>query len=317
MLKVRFPGNSPSSPAAFYDAIEQLIFDTTVSNATAGGFTATSGTTVFSVTGTGLTYASLPGLGLVPDGGTATSVVMSRGGVPVLEVTGPVSMAAVFAGGIAERTGSDRSALERFFASFDYDYRGKDNSDIFLPNTRSGDNVLLDPLGNDRIVLAGGNDAVTGGSGDDTVRGGAGADTLWGERGDDRLFGDGGDDILFGGAGRDRLFGGGGRDELRGGTGVDTLTGGAGADAFVLEVTRGAVETDRVTDFLRGTDVVRYYGDAQFTGGRFRGNDGDIRFIVKNGNGLLQIDTNGDRKADAGLMLVGVTAFSAGDIEIL
>jgi len=61
------------------------------------------------------------------------------------------------------------------------------------------------------------------------------------------------DDTLVGGMGRDTLLGGTGDDLLYGGAGLDTLTGGAGSDTFRFG---GNTETDRITDFLSGTDRI-------------------------------------------------------------
>jgi Ca2+-binding RTX toxin-like protein len=64
---------------------------------------------------------------------------------------------------------------------------------------------------------------------------------------------------LEGGAGRDRLFGGNGRDTLVGGDGADTLNGGFGADTFVFDHADMG-ETDHITDFGRGADVIDLSG---------------------------------------------------------
>jgi Ca2+-binding RTX toxin-like protein len=60
-------------------------------------------------------------------------------------------------------------------------------------------------------------------------------------------------DTLIGGMGRDTLLGGAGDDFLAGGLGLDTLTGGAGSDTFRFG---GNTETDRITDFMSGTDRI-------------------------------------------------------------
>jgi Ca2+-binding RTX toxin-like protein len=60
-------------------------------------------------------------------------------------------------------------------------------------------------------------------------------------------------DTLIGGGGRDTLLGGAGDDLLAGGLGLDALTGGAGSDTFRFG---GTTETDRITDFVSGTDRI-------------------------------------------------------------
>ncbi|MBC6437848.1 MAG: calcium-binding protein, partial [Rhodobacteraceae bacterium] len=84
--------------------------------------------------------------------------------------------------------------------------------------------------------------------GDDRLQGGSGNDALWGGRGKD---------VLWGGSGNDTLDGGSGNDRLVGGRGDDRLTGGAGADTFVFYDGHG---NDTITDFTRGTDVIRFRG---------------------------------------------------------
>lgn len=313
MLTIRFPGTTSGGPTAVIDALQDLFLNATLGTTSADGFTASGGGLTYTVTGSGITYTTIPFVGTYPNGGTLTGISVTEAGTEVLSVTGSLDIGALFNAAVAEILGTDRGALERFFGDQTYDYLGRNNADVFRPGTLSGDGILLDPRGNDLFRTAGGNDAVTGGSGDDTVRGGAGNDTLWGEAGNDRLFGDAGNDLLRGGDGTDRLNGGTGRDTLDGGAGNDILTGGAGADAFVLG---GGGGRDRVTDFETGVDAVQVDDDARFTGGRFRGGEGDVRFTVSDGNGLVQIDIDGDRKADATLVLVGVTTFSADDLLV-
>jgi Ca2+-binding RTX toxin-like protein len=60
-------------------------------------------------------------------------------------------------------------------------------------------------------------------------------------------------DTITGGTGNDTLIGGAGNDVLAGGKGSDALTGGGGSDIFRLG---GDTKTDRITDFLSGTDRI-------------------------------------------------------------
>lgn len=60
----------------------------------------------------------------------------------------------------------------------------------------------------------------------------------------------------------DAITGGSGNDTITGGAGVDTVTGGAGKDSFVfatadIDTTGGAV-TDVITDFVSGTDSLKF-----------------------------------------------------------
>jgi Ca2+-binding RTX toxin-like protein len=265
----------------------------------------------------------------VVEGGTITALAMTMAGNPVIVVRGAIDVATMGAAADADFSRADPAALERLFGSFDYDYRGKNNPDRFPPGAGFEPGIPFVPAGNDLFRLAGGDDMLGAGSGDDSVAGGAGNDMLWGEAGDDRLFGGAGNDWLFDWRGTDRLFGGAGHDTLLGGgdnirlsggtghdwldgsAGNDVLSGGAGADTFVLV---GGGGRDRVTDFEDGVDVVGVAAGARFTGDRFRGGEGDVRFIVSGSDGLVQIDSDGDRRADATLVLAGVTTFDAGDI---
>ncbi|MGJ5633070.1 calcium-binding protein [Nostoc sp. CALU 1950] len=133
-----------------------------------------------------------------------------------------------------------------------------------------GSNVSLG-AGNDSIIGGSGRDAFFGEAGNDTLEGGADRDRLEGGDGNDILRGGAGDDNdssltangrggLFGGAGNDTLDGGDGNDYLVGGVGNDILTGGGGADKFAYDTSRiftsADIGSDRITDFLIGTDKI-------------------------------------------------------------
>jgi Ca2+-binding RTX toxin-like protein len=92
----------------------------------------------------------------------------------------------------------------------------------------------------------------------DTVIGSANADVFDGQSGSDSLDGQGGEDSLDGGGGNDTLLGGGGNDTLLGGFGNDVLTGGVGSDSFVVTFTAG--ESDTITDYVAGTDLLSLTG---------------------------------------------------------
>ena len=64
---------------------------------------------------------------------------------------------------------------------------------------------------------------------------------------------------IDGGAGNDTLTGSSGADDLRGGPGDDRLTGGPGSDTFA-HVSAGGSDSDDVTDFVKGTDLIRFVG---------------------------------------------------------
>jgi endoglucanase Acf2 len=125
--------------------------------------------------------------------------------------------------------------------------------------------------GNDTIHGLGGDDTLNGNDGNDTLHGNSGNDTLNGGDGNDALHGNLGHDTLRGGAGNDTLYGNEGNDVIDGGLGADLLRGGAGHDTFdfntLLDSTKS--ETDRITDFTKGDDVIDLsdmvqYGIASF-----------------------------------------------------
>ncbi|MBD2195080.1 MULTISPECIES: RHS repeat-associated core domain-containing protein [Calothrix] len=126
--------------------------------------------------------------------------------------------------------------------------------------------------GNDSVIGGTGTDALYGEAGNDTLDGGVDRDRLEGGDGNDILRGGAGDDNderlvagvkyggLYGDAGNDQLFGDAGNDWLAGGAGNDTLTGGTGIDKFVFDIgtafTTSAMGSDRITDFVTGTDKI-------------------------------------------------------------
>jgi Ca2+-binding RTX toxin-like protein len=92
----------------------------------------------------------------------------------------------------------------------------------------------------------------------------AGASGGTGNTDNNLLTGNGFANALNGAAGNDTLSGGAGSDTLIGGAGNDTLTGGADADAFVFNLAASATNRETVTDFVSGTDVLRF-DNAVFT----------------------------------------------------
>lgn len=139
---------------------------------------------------------------------------------------------------------------------------------------REGDDTLNGGKGNDTITGSQGADRVLGRSGNDLIIGDidnsnysnesddkdrlfgqSGEDTIYGGRSDDYISGGGHNDIMYGNYGNDLIRGGGGDDTLYGGDGSDRLTGNSGADVFVF-TNDDAYETDRITDFSVGEDVI-------------------------------------------------------------
>ncbi len=115
-----------------------------------------------------------------------------------------------------------------------------------------------------------------GGLGDDILRGNSAANTLLGSYGNDTLHGGNGQDYLVGGAGNDVLYGG---------KGSDVYTGGTGSDRFVFSQTPQA---DRITEFSSGHDKI----------GLSALGDIDVNIVVRDGQWVVTIDTDGDQHID-------------------
>ena len=121
------------------------------------------------------------------------------------------------------------------------------------------------------------------------------------------LTGNDADNTLNGGTGADLLIGGGGSDILIGGAGNDMLTGGADADFFVFNLAADATNRDTMTDFISGTDVLRFdnaiftaigangaLNVAAFVAGDFSGGqDASDRIVYNTSTGALYYDADG------------------------
>lgn len=171
----------------------------------------------------------------------------------------------------------------------------------------TGRDQLSGQGGNDVLVGHGGADALSGGGGNDRLHGGLGQDRLWGGSGADRIGAGRGHDVVSGGNGRDTIFlgagddrffdtpqsGPAGADRIRGGEGADRfhsgggddiLTGGAGADRFVFS--SPGFGSDRITDFERGTDTLRFDGSAFGFDGSITGMEVVDGFVTLGDEGL-------------------------------
>jgi len=122
------------------------------------------------------------------------------------------------------------------------------------------------------------------------------------------------DDTLTGGAAKDLLIGLGGQDLLQGGANADVLIGGPGSNRFVYAdvndspAKRG--RQDQILGFQRAGDVIdlsaladslTYIGKKAFTR-----EAGEVRFA----GGSLQLDVDGNGRADLEILLPGVNRFS-------
>jgi len=160
-----------------------------------------------------------------------------------------------------------------------------------------------------------GTDKITG---FEVVEGGDGNDHVWGSSVAEQFFGNDGNDVLFGFAGTDYLDGGAGSDTLCGGAGGDRLDGGftdAARDTFLY------TELSDSTVGYAGRDTIQYFetGNADPTkndrikfelGVTLHANSlglvdhgfddtaGAVRVIQTGQGWTIQVDTNGDIKAD-------------------
>ncbi|WP_069299339.1 M10 family metallopeptidase C-terminal domain-containing protein [Neptunicoccus sediminis] len=197
------------------------------------------------------------------------------------------------------------------------DIYGRGGADVLFG--RNGKDALFGQGGNDSLKGGGGNDRLSGGGGRDALNGGKGADMLRGDKGRDVLTGKGGSDVLAGGKGGDKLKGGVGNDVLIGGLGRDVMSGGKGADVFAFKDTGDTTTSalDKITDFGRGRDVIDLSGlDGSFDFLRkaeFTGTGQEVNFVKRDGDTIVQIDTDGDGVADMKLVLGGYSGLNSGD----
>ncbi|MFT4151059.1 MAG: M10 family metallopeptidase C-terminal domain-containing protein [Paracoccaceae bacterium] len=167
---------------------------------------------------------------------------------------------------------------------------------------------------------------------EDLVLTGSGAINGTGNARDNTLAGNSGANLLSGEAGNDVLSGGAGADTLVGGTGADTMSGGDGKDVFLFKATSESTlaAPDTILDFARGQDLIdlsqidastRSSGDQAFTfigTGDFAGTGmasaGELRYEAQEGGGvMIEMDVNGDGKADMHLLVASVGTLGGAD----
>jgi len=189
--------------------------------------------------------------------------------------------------------------------------RFRDNSTRTLTSSSLGMTRLLGTLGANTLV------------------GGGGMDSIIGNKGDDRLFGAAGADSLLGGSGVDQLYGGTGADVLYGGSAADELTGGAGRDLFCY--TKASEGGDRITDFSRGEDHLRFVSRefGNITGRQLSqrsllvnatgtASGTKAQFIFNTSNGVLTYDSNGTRSGGGvTVATLNVRSLSASDFVMV
>lgn len=201
-----------------------------------------------------------------------------------------------------------------------------------------GKDMIYALAGDDRVTMGDAHDKALGGDGDDTLVGGTGrdtlvgddgADTLWGQAGNDRLFGGDSNDLLRGGADDDVLTGGHSEDTLAGDGGADRLIGGSDADTFLFQnlsaSKSGAARRDVIVDFVSGEDEIdisnidaarNFAGDQAFDfigETAFSGAVGELRIKDIGDHLIVQMDTNGNGRANAEIFLRDIDVLVATD----
>ena len=126
-----------------------------------------------------------------------------------------------------------------------------------------------------------------------------------------------GADVINGTGENDLLIGLKGKDQLTGGRGADVLIGGKSKDTFRYERINESRavdgESDHLLDFGRKDriDLSAVAKKLQFIGAdRFSGTAGDVRFK----KGTLELDKDGDGKADLALLLPNTDSLKASNL---
>jgi Ca2+-binding RTX toxin-like protein len=135
---------------------------------------------------------------------------------------------------------------------------------------------------------------------------------------DARKIGAGTDDTLAGGEAKDLLIGLSGNDVLEGGAQADVLIGGPGANRYVYSAFTDSLpkrgRQDQILGFQRSSDKVDLsaLSDAVVYIGKkpFSREAGEVRFAA----GSLQLDADGNGRADLEVLLPGVNRFSASSL---
>lgn len=142
--------------------------------------------------------------------------------------------------------------------------------------------------------------------------------------------GSGGDDVIIGSGAANQLFGGNGMDSLTGFGGRDQLTGGTDRDFFIFTSLKDSGPTkasrDMIFDFegagvvggdeivldtlnTKLGDIVNFLG----TNVNFAGHAGDLRALFVGDDTIVQLDVDGDRRADFSIALSGHHLLATGD----
>ncbi|WP_238308930.1 M10 family metallopeptidase C-terminal domain-containing protein, partial [Methylorubrum suomiense] len=133
-------------------------------------------------------------------------------------------------------------------------------------------------------------------------------------------------DYILGGTGSNYIKGGAGDDVIVGGGGRDFITGGGGKDIFVYTSLKDD-GLDRIMDFQQGQDRIdfatiagapkaltswQWLGDESFTGNAWQ-----VRYTQSSGVTTIELDADGDLKADFKLELAGKINLKTSDFILV
>lgn len=184
---------------------------------------------------------------------------------------------------------------------------GGNHNDLLIG--RDGNDAIYGQNGNDRLFGGNDRDFLYGGNHNDLIRAGAGNDILKGEKGDDKLIGDAGNDWIIGGVGRDYLFGGAGRDRFDFDSVWDSKSFGRDLIRdFTHREDKIDVSTIDANTTTAGNDRFHFIGDSEFTK-----TAGELRFFEVNRYLRVEVDVNGDGRADMLFDVLGEDTLHAND----
>jgi serralysin len=134
-------------------------------------------------------------------------------------------------------------------------------------------------------------------------------------------------DTLTGGLLRDTLYGNAGADLINGGKGKDNLYGGDGADKFIYtaltDSTASNAGRDIIWDFEQGVDKIQLdlagidIAGALVENAAFTGAANQLRYVQDGYFTKVELDTNGDKKADFAIVIADNVSLTAGDFILL
>ena len=131
--------------------------------------------------------------------------------------------------------------------------------------------------------------------------------------------------VLTGGSGSDHLFGNGQNDQIIGGGGRDFLFGGAGADTFVYKAVSDSTADagDVIAGFEQQFDKIdlsalatsgtalSFKGQAAFSGSK-----GEVHAVQSGSSTFVELDLDGDKKADLRIELFGAPSLTASNFNL-